>query len=114
MKVKIIPQIRLTLEIDGEPVSGTFKLEGIWNGLACLSGADGRSQKVIIKHPGVSHLNVYDSVLKLFGGNAQSDADIKPVEAEGVSKDFRTPKEDAEHYRSLKAAAPKPTANATA
>lgn len=109
MKIKIIPQIRLTLEIDGERIDGEFKLDGLWNGLACLRGAGGECRYVIIKHPGISHLNVYDSVLKLFGGNAASDADIKPVEAEGVSKDFQTPSEVAKWRREMqKKAAPAP------
>lgn len=104
MKVKITPKITLTLEIDGEHVDGTFKLDGIWNGLACLRGTGGQVQSVVIKQPAISHLNVYDAVLKVFGGNAQSDADIKPVEAEGVTKTFELPSESRERRRKQMAA----------
>lgn len=98
MKVKIVPNITLSLEIDGEKIAGEFKLDGTWNGFACLRST-GPCRLVIIEHPHISHLNVYDSVLKLFGGNAESSDAIKPVEAVGVRKDFNTPSEELKARR---------------
>ncbi len=101
MKVKIIPKISLQLEVDGERIAGTFIVESAWNGLLHLRSS-APCCSVIIQHPGVSHLNAFDSLLTLFGGNAKTDADIKSIEAEIVTRDFETRAEAAQRQRVMR------------
>lgn len=90
----------MKLEIDGQPIDGEFTVESTWNGLVRLT-SNGPCRSVIIKHPAISHLNVYDSIPKIMGGNAANDAELRTIEAEAVARDFRTPAEDHAHYRKL-------------
>lgn len=54
----------MKLEIDGQAIAGEFSVESAWNGLVRLT-SDASCRSVIIKHPTISHLNVYDSIPKI-------------------------------------------------
>ncbi len=103
MNIKITPRFCMKVEMDGIPLDGEFVVESMWNGLVCLS-SNGPCRKVIIEMPKISHLNVYDSLPQVMGGNATTDKDIKPFEAEVVSRDFETPAEAHERHRKQKSA----------
>lgn len=92
----------MKLEIDGQPIAGEFTVESAWNGLVRLT-SNGPCRSVIVKHPTISHLNICDSLPKIMGGNAANDAELRTIEAEAVTRDFRTPAEDHAHYKKLQA-----------
>lgn len=92
----------MKLEMDGQPIDGEFTVDGMWNGLICLR-SNGPCRKVVIEQPPISHLNVYDSIPKIMGGNATTDSELRPIEAKGVSRDFETPTEAHERYKKQQA-----------
>lgn len=98
MKIKITPRFTMKLEIDGQRIDGEFSVDGVWNGLVCLR-SPGPCRMVVIKHPSISHLNVYDSIPKIMGGNATTDAELRTIEAEGITRDFETPAEAHARYK---------------
>ena len=108
MKIKITPRFFMKLEIDGQPIDGEFTVESAWNGLVRLT-SNGPCRSVIIKQPPISHLNVYDSLPKIMGGNAANDAELRTIEAEAVTRDFETPLEAHARYKKQQCDAAKKT-----
>lgn len=106
MKIKITPRFSMKLEIDGQRIEGEFTVESAWNGLVCLT-SNGPCRRIIVKHPTIAHVNVYDSIPKIMGGNAANDAELRVIEAEAVSRDFETPSEAHARYVKLQTEAKK-------
>jgi hypothetical protein len=109
MNIKITPRFSMKLEIDGQHIDGEFTVESAWNGLVRLT-SNGPCRSVNIKHPTISHLNIYDSLPKIMGGNAANDAELRTIEAEAVTRDFETPAESHARYRKQQAEAAKKSA----
>lgn len=99
----------MKLEIDGQRIDGEFTVESTWNGLVRLT-SNGPCRSIIIKQPAIPHINVYDSMPKIMGGNAANDAELSAIEAEGVTRNFETPSEAHERYKKHQADAAKKSA----
>ncbi len=85
MKAVITVHPHLTVEIDGKPVYGEFKIVGDWEGmvkLECYSPCG----SLIINPPYMGSINIYNLVPKMLGGNAENGKEIT-FEAEVVRAD---------------------------
>lgn len=81
-KIKIIPKLALTIEIDGKKVSGCFRIDSEWNGLLKLS-CDAPMGHIIIR-PIAGLVRSEQYVPKIFGGCLSNQ--LPPaIEAEVIS-----------------------------
>ncbi len=85
MKAVITIVQHFTVEIDGKPVHGEFKVCGEWEGMVKLECSSPHGA-LIIREPCIAHVNKYDLIPKMFGGNAVNGAKIR-FEAEVVRAD---------------------------
>lgn len=77
--------ITLEIELNGTKVRGTFTLESEWNGLMKLV-CNSPIMHLIIKRPNHSHLNQFDKLHPIFGGNvANWMKDPQTLEIEAVA-----------------------------
>lgn len=84
MKARITIKQTFTVEIDGKPVSGDFKIASDWEGMVKLE-CSGPCGSLII-HPPPHLIHVHDLVPKMLGGNVQNGKEIT-FEAEVVRAD---------------------------
>lgn len=84
MKAKITIQQRFTVEIDGKPVNGDFKIVNDWEGMIKLE-CTGPCGSLIIHQP-TRPANSYDVVPKMLGGNVPNGKEIT-FEADVVRAD---------------------------
>lgn len=84
MKVKITPSVDLKIEIDGNAINGTFRIESEWEGFIKLR-CDGPCATVIVRKPALA-MNPYDYVPTIFGGG-QNPEKLKSIETEVVLQD---------------------------
>lgn len=83
MKAKLIPSNSISIELDGKPVAGTFKLESEWEGfmkLVCKSPVN-----TIIVYKPKSPQNPFDYLSPIFGGGKQSIGNFESIETEVVA-----------------------------
>jgi len=83
MKAKLIPSNIITIELDGKPVQGSFRLESEWEGFMKLV-SDAPRETIIVYKP-KSPSNPWDFILPIFGGGAQTVGNIEAVETEVVA-----------------------------
>lgn len=76
-KVTITQSVNFTVEVDGKPVHGNWKMESEWNGFIELK-CDAPIMRLIIHKPQVSHLNHWNILHPLFGGNLSAWKDGTP------------------------------------
>ncbi len=91
MKAKLIPSNTISIELDGKPVPGTFKLESEWEGFMKLV-CDSPINTIIVYKP-KSPTNPWDYILPIFGGGKQTLGKIESIETEVVASTV-TPKTD--------------------
>jgi len=90
-KVTITQSVTFTVEVDGKPVRGDWKMESEWNGFVELK-CDAPMMKLIIRKPHIPHINSYDVLHPLFGGNVSAwkegtpKVEIEVVKNNGVNE----------------------------
>lgn len=70
-EVKIKQVTSFLVEVDGKVVPGDWRMESDWNGMIELK-CNAPIQSIIIHKPSTSHLNAYDNLHPLFGGNVEA------------------------------------------
>mgnify|MGYP006313824397 FL=1 len=83
MKAKLIPSNSITIELDGKPVQGTFKLESEWEGFMKLV-CDSPHNAIIVYKP-KSPVNPWDYILPIFGGGKQTIGNVESIETDVVA-----------------------------
>jgi hypothetical protein len=87
MKAKLIPSNIITIELDGKPVQGSFKLESEWEGFMKLV-CDSPHNTIIVYKP-KSPTNPWNFILPIFGGGAQTVGNIEAVVTEVVASTIK-------------------------
>ena len=82
MKAKIIPSKSVTVEIDGKPVQGNFRVESEWEGFMKLV-SDSPINIIIVYKPSRPQ-NPWDFILPVFGGG-QSPEKTESIEIDVVA-----------------------------
>lgn len=82
MKAKIIPSKNVTVEIDGRPISGNFRVESEWEGFMKLV-SDSPRETIIVYKPARPQ-NPWDFILPIFGGG-QSPEKTESIETDVVA-----------------------------
>lgn len=76
--------------VDGIELNGTFRVVSEWEGFVKLQ-CDGPRRDIIIRKPHVPHVNQFDLIPKLFGGNRDTNEPLE-IECEQIGGDIEKPK----------------------
>ena len=82
MKAKIIPSKDVSVEIDGKPLQGKFRVESEWEGFIKLVSNAPRETLIVYKPK--SPENPWDFISSIFGGG-QSPLNTESIETEVVA-----------------------------
>lgn len=95
MKAKLIPSNEISLEIDGKPVTGKFRVESEWEGFMKLKCESPIFTIIVYKPEAPS--NPWDFIAPIFGGGKQAIGNVESIEVEVVAStvsEFREMKAD--------------------
>lgn len=83
MKAKLIPSNSISIELDGKPIPGDFKLESEWEGFMKLVSTS-PVNTIIVYKPKVPS-NPWDYILPIFGGGKQTIGKVESIETDVVA-----------------------------